>query len=242
METKICGATRPEEIAILEHEDVRYCGLWTGIAGHPNDLSDAQFASLAACCRNVTPVAVCVRKPVTDLVALLRPTRVRMVQLHGFNTPRDVAELKAAGFTVIKTLHLADQGQCPEARWIAAYDAAGCDIYLMDRFGGPDQIGSCGKALGSNPAASGASAQANWLPPIDSSSSTPSSECTASRCRPVRAATRRIRPKASGVAVPTTLAFTAKGQISGPSPFTKRPITLKGKGCAAIAKRRQIGA
>lgn len=147
METKICGATRPEEIAILEHEDVRYCGLWTGIAGHPNDLADAQFASLAACCRNVTPVAVCVRKPVADLVALLRPTRVRMVQLHGFNTPRDVAELKAAGFTVIKTLHLADQGQCPEARWIAAYDAAGCDIYLMDRFGGPDQIGSCGKAL-----------------------------------------------------------------------------------------------
>ncbi|WP_149141621.1 hypothetical protein [Gemmobacter caeruleus] len=147
METKICGARLPEEIDILEQEAVRYCGLWTGIEGHPNDLDDLRFTTLAARCRNLTPVAVCVRKPVQQVIALLTPTRVRMVQLHGFNTPRDVAMLKDAGFTVIKTLHLGEDGACPEARWISAYDKAGCDIYLMDRFGGADQIGSCGKAL-----------------------------------------------------------------------------------------------
>lgn len=147
METKICGARLPEEIAILEREEVRYCGLWTGIAGHPKDLDDRHFADLAGRCKTVRPVAVCVRKPVERLLDLLLPTRVRMVQLHGFNTPRDVARLKEAGLTVVKTLHLSDAGDCLEARWLSEYERAGCDIFLIDRFGGPGEIGSCGKAL-----------------------------------------------------------------------------------------------
>jgi phosphoribosylanthranilate isomerase len=147
MDLKICGARFPEEIAILEEEAVSYVGLWTGISGHPHNLEDDHFARLAALCDQVVPIAVCVSKPVDQMLAQLHPTRVRMVQLHGFNTPRDVALLKAAGYSVIKTLHLSDQGTCPESRWLGAYRAAGCDIFLMDRYGGPNQIGSCGTAL-----------------------------------------------------------------------------------------------
>jgi phosphoribosylanthranilate isomerase len=147
MDIKICGARLPEEINILQQELVSYAGLWTGISGHPHNLEDNTFRMLAAQCRNVTPIAVCVSKPVESLLALLMPTRVRMVQLHGFNGPRDVAVLKSAGFAVIKTLHLSDDGNCPESRWLSAYRSAGCDVFLMDRFGGPDQIGSSGAAL-----------------------------------------------------------------------------------------------
>lgn len=150
MRIKICGATSREEIVMLEQEGVAYVGLWTGIDGHRYNLSNAQFRDMAAACRSITPVAVCVRKPIDALLALLEDAPVNHVQLHGFNMPRDVALLKARRYSVIKTLHVTDDGTSPEARWIDKYADAGCDIFLIDRYGGPDQVGSSGQPLSEN--------------------------------------------------------------------------------------------
>jgi len=147
MDIKICGATTLEEIEILQQEGARYTGLWTGIDGHRYNLDDTLFHTLADRCQRIVPVAVCVRKPVAALIELLKETRVRHVQLHGFNAPGDVAVLKNAGYTVIKTLHLKDDGSCIEDRWIDAYAKLGTDIFLADRFQDPSRIGSTGKAL-----------------------------------------------------------------------------------------------
>lgn len=147
MEIKICGATTLREIALLESEGARYAGLWTGIEGHRYNLGDALFQTLAERCRRITPVAVCVRKPIARLIEHLKQTPVRHVQLHGFNAPKDIATLKDAGFTVIKTLHLTDDGKCLEDRWIDAYAKAGADVFLADRFQDSSMIGSTGKAL-----------------------------------------------------------------------------------------------
>lgn len=147
MDLKICGITNREELAILDQEGARYAGLWTGIAGHPKNLSDARLAELAESAGQVTPVAVCVKRRVTELWSLLKHTPVRHVQLHGFNAPRDIAFLKDQGVTVIKTVHVDDDGASPIERLIEPYRAAGCDVFLIDRIGGRQAIGSTGVSL-----------------------------------------------------------------------------------------------
>lgn len=147
MDVKICGATSRDEIAILEEEGAAYVGLWTGITDHRYNLCDSSFGRMASYCSRLTPVAVSVRRPVAEIIALAGASGVRHVQLHGFNPPRDVARLKEAGLTVIKTLHLNSRGDCPAARWLDHYRAAGCDVFLLDSFAGPHGIGSTGKML-----------------------------------------------------------------------------------------------
>ena len=147
MDIKICGTTTLEEVALLDQEGVHYTGLWTGMCGHPYNLDDVLFRTLAERCKCISPVAVCVRKPVTELLGLLKGTQVHHVQLHGFNTPRDIGLLKEAGYTVIKTLHLKDDGTCLEDRWIEAYAKLGTDIFLADRYQDSSRIGSTGQPL-----------------------------------------------------------------------------------------------
>ncbi|MBV2358162.1 hypothetical protein KUH32_00100 [Thalassococcus sp. CAU 1522] len=147
MDLKICGITNRTELDILEEEGARYAGLWTGIDGHPRNLNDARFMELAESCQTVMPVAVCVKRPVRDLWSLLRMTNVRHVQLHGFNPPGDIAYLKDKGMTLIKTLHVDDHGGCPLERLIDSYRDAGSDVFLIDRFGGRQAIGSSGVSL-----------------------------------------------------------------------------------------------
>lgn len=147
MDIKICGATTLDDIEVLQQGGARYVGLWTGIDGHPRNLCDSEFVRLANACDRITPIAVCVKKPLDDLCALLDKTSVRHVQLHGFNMPTDIRLLKNRGFTVIKTVHVADGGESPVDRLIEAYKAAGCDVFLIDRYGDPNAIGSTGQSL-----------------------------------------------------------------------------------------------
>ncbi|MFZ5962395.1 phosphoribosylanthranilate isomerase [Thalassococcus sp. BH17M4-6] len=147
MDLKICGITNRDELDILSQEGARYAGLWTGIEGHPRNLNDARFVELAERCETITPVAVSVRRPVKELWALLKETKVRHIQLHGFNAPRDIAYLKDQGLTLIKTVHVDDEGDCPLDRMIDSYRNAGCDVFLIDRFGGRQAIGSSGVSL-----------------------------------------------------------------------------------------------
>ncbi|NUB45453.1 hypothetical protein GEU84_013730 [Fertoebacter nigrum] len=147
MDLKICGITSHDELDIVDQEGASYAGLWSGIAGHPRNLSDKSLTELAERCQNVAPVAVCVKRPVAELWNLIRETRVRHVQLHGFNPPRDIAFLKDRGVTLIKTVHVNDDGESPVDRLVDSYRTAGCDIFLIDRFGGRQAIGSSGVCL-----------------------------------------------------------------------------------------------
>lgn len=147
MDLKICGVTNYEELDILGQEGAKYAGLWTGINGHPRNLKDTKLLELAERCDVITPIAVCIKRPVTDLWDLLKSTNVRHVQLHGFNAPRDILFLKDKGLTVIKTVHVDDAGTSPIERMIDAYHTNGCDIFLIDRFGGRHEIGSSGVSL-----------------------------------------------------------------------------------------------
>ena len=150
MNLKICGATSVREINLLDSVGVKFVGLWTSISGHQRNLNDDNFAKLATRCRRVKPVAVCVKPDVEHVAQLCESTGVEWVQLHGFGPPRQVTEFKERGLKVIKTLHVTDTGQCPEIRWLDAYDKAGTNVFLIDRFVDRQAIGSTGQSLPSN--------------------------------------------------------------------------------------------
>ncbi len=147
MDIKICGLRLRDEVEAVESAGVTYAGLWTGIEGHANNLSDGAFMELSSLFTRVTPVAVCIGRPFERVIDLTMRSLVGHVQLHGFNTPSDIELMKARGLTVIKTLHITPDGFCPEERWLDAYIKAGADIFLLDRFEGTQQIGSTGRSL-----------------------------------------------------------------------------------------------
>ncbi len=102
---------------------------------------------LAKACNGPQPVAVCVKPVFPQLGEVLQRCAIPWLQLHGFTPPRDVARLKQQQLKIIKTLHVSDNGDCPELRWLPDYDAAGVDIYLIDRFVDCQRLGSTGQAL-----------------------------------------------------------------------------------------------
>ncbi|WP_168198788.1 phosphoribosylanthranilate isomerase [Jejubacter calystegiae] len=147
MKIKICGATILDEIALLNRYAVDYVGLWTGINGHPRSLTEMTLRILAAACDGPQPIAVCVQPANPGLMEMLHDCNIQWLQLHGFTPPSEVLCLKQQGINVIKTLHVDDNGVCPELRWLKDYDDAGVDIYLIDRFVSRQRIGSTGQAL-----------------------------------------------------------------------------------------------
>jgi phosphoribosylanthranilate isomerase len=147
MKLKVCGATTLDEINLINQCAVDYIGLWTGITHHPRSLAENKLHVLAAACHKPQPVAVCVRPAYPALGEMLQRCGIHWLQLHGFTTPGDVARLKKQGLAIIKTLHIGDNGDCPELRWLEAYDNAGVDVYLIDRFVDRQQLGSTGQAL-----------------------------------------------------------------------------------------------
>lgn len=147
MKIKICGATQLDEINIANQCAVDYLGLWTGIEQHPRTLSENRLAQLAMACNGPQPVAVCVKPSYPALGEMLQRCAIEWLQLHGFTPPGEVARLKTQRLKIIKTLHVSDSGDCPELRWLPDYDAAGVDVYLVDRFVDRQRLGSTGQAL-----------------------------------------------------------------------------------------------
>lgn len=150
MKLKICGAVNLDEIALLNYCKVDYIGLWTGIVNHPRSLAENQLKQLSYACNGPTPVAVCIRPTYPELGNMLQRCGIQWLQLHGFTPPIAIARLKQQGVRIIKTLHVGDSGDCPELRWLSAYDDAGVDIYLIDRFVDRQQLGSTGQMLSRN--------------------------------------------------------------------------------------------
>ena len=102
---KICGVTRPQDIAAVADAGARYIGL-NFFPKSPRYVSPAQAAELAA----LAPVGLCkvglvvdpseaLLDEITDVVPL------DMIQLHGSESPERVAEIKARyGLPVMKAV------------------------------------------------------------------------------------------------------------------------------------------
>lgn len=152
MYVKVCGITRPEELNMLERLPVDLVGLWHGVPGGRADLSLAEcqrLVAVACVVRNLEPVLVTFINQVEALREVIHQSRVRWIQLHGYQPPSLVRAVKKAfpqQVYIIKALHI--QGpHCLEAPLIHAYERAGVDVFLFDAATADGRIGSTGQSL-----------------------------------------------------------------------------------------------
>ena len=152
MRLKICGITEADEVGLLGRLSVDFVGLWHGVGGGRSDLSFKQLRCLAAdalATSTLQPVLVTFIKDPGDLRLIVEETGIRWVQLHGFQTPAVVSELKRTGpadLVISKVLHL-QGGRCLERPLLGAYERAGVDVFLLDTATADGRIGSTGQHL-----------------------------------------------------------------------------------------------
>jgi phosphoribosylanthranilate isomerase len=150
MAVKFCGARTPQEIEMLAESGADLVGLWHGVPDGKADLSLDRLANLvevAHATPPLVPVLVTLLNDRPELVEVVDRTKVRWVQLHGYQPPSFVRDLKrATGATVVKVLHVR-LGECLERMLIPAYERAGTDYFLFDATTADGRVGSTGRQL-----------------------------------------------------------------------------------------------
>ena len=150
MLVKICGVTHPGELAVLGQNDVDWAGLWFGIPKGSNNLLEHDF--LALCEQSTSELQLIGVTLLSDLATIVRYSeRAQLfgIQLHGFQTPKFVEQLRSnvSIGKLIKTLHVNDEG-CIEERFIERYKDSGVDYFIIDSFHDQSEIGSTGVKVG----------------------------------------------------------------------------------------------
>ena len=112
---KICGVTRPQDIAAVAEAGARYVGL-NFFPRSPRYVTPADAAELAA----LAPVGLCKVALVVDadnalLDEITGVVPVDMIQLHGSEPPERVTEIrKRYGLPVMKAVGVAGPGDLPK--------------------------------------------------------------------------------------------------------------------------------
>lgn len=152
VQLKACGATNGADLGALAVGGATLAGLWWGIPGSPRSLTDGDVADLAKSCHvidGLQPCLVTFSADAAELAALMIRNRIRWVQLHAFQTPKMVAELRRllpADAVIVKVFHLQD-GACLEKPYFGAYRRAGTDIAIFDAMTSDGRIGSTGQEV-----------------------------------------------------------------------------------------------
>ena len=126
---KICGLTRPEDIAAAIGSGADFLGFIVE-AKSPRRLSVAQAAKLSLPAKGITPrVAVTVNAEDDILSAIAAQMQPDFIQLHGDETPARAAAIKSAyGIPIIRALPIASAADLS-----AAADYGGiADFFIYD--------------------------------------------------------------------------------------------------------------
>lgn len=151
MYLKICGITEEQELHRLKTLPVNLVGLWFGIPDGRANLNAKRWRELAATTASDTPLQAVLVTLLSDaslIVDLLGSTAARWVQLHGYQTPGLIRSIRdgAPDTMIVKVLHLIGD-ECPESRFIRAYERAGVDLFLIDNALPNGRVGSTGRTV-----------------------------------------------------------------------------------------------
>lgn len=161
MKIKVCGVpgeTAERDIELLARTGVDAVGLWHGVPGTEADLSRGELVRFAGCAHanDVEPVIVTFESDAAALARAVDESGAKWVQLHAYQLPKVVRELKASdgvGVNVVKVLHIRG-GRCLDLRLVDAYERAGVDAFLLDVASRDGRVGSTGEAIAPDVAAS----------------------------------------------------------------------------------------
>ncbi len=147
---KVCGITNLEDalVAALAGADALGFNFWPRSPRYiaPRAAADiiAQLPPL------VTSVAVVVDEPPAQVARLARKSGVRAVQLHGQESPQDVAALAADGFAVLKAVRVGRDFRPQQLRSYVGVDAFLLDTEVKGRRGGTGKSFDWKKARAAN--------------------------------------------------------------------------------------------
>lgn len=133
---KICGLSRPCDIAFINEAKPDWCGFIINFPkSHRNVTPDRLRALREALDPAVVPVGVFVDQPVEDVAALLRDGTISIAQLHGRESADYIAALRAAapGYPIWKAFTVRAKED------LAAAQASPADLILLDSGQGTGQ-------------------------------------------------------------------------------------------------------
>lgn len=167
VQLKACGATSGAELGELGLGGATLAGLWWEIPGSARSRTSQEIIELAESCRfidGLEPCLVTFSADAVELANLMVTAGIRWVQLHAFQRPKMVAELRSllpVDTVIVKVFH--QQGSvCLEKPYFGAYRRAGTDVAIFDAMSEDGRIGSTGQSI--PPDALLASARAVDLP------------------------------------------------------------------------------
>lgn len=104
---KICGLTRPEDIAYVNEARPDYCGFVIGVPKSHRNTTPRQVRELSRRLEpEIIPVGVFRDAPFAMVKGLLEDGTIRAAQLHGHEEESYIRELKACGdFAVIRAFN-----------------------------------------------------------------------------------------------------------------------------------------
>lgn len=147
---KVCGVTHINEVNLLDELQVEFAGLWCGIAKGRYTLDHHRLTRLTGTpTRNIKFILVTIEDSMRFFDKCIKSGPIYGIQLHGFQLPSVVKQLKTAfgqKYKILKVLHIKDM-RCIEEALIDRYLAAGVDFLVLDRFVDPLRIGSTGIPL-----------------------------------------------------------------------------------------------
>jgi phosphoribosylanthranilate isomerase len=139
---KVCGITNAQDALWAANLGADFIGL-NFYGQSPRKVSVKHAKELASKIPPfVTVVGIFVNEPLESLAKIIKSVPLKMVQLHGAETPEYCAQVKALGVKVIKALRLQ---KTLEASDLAPYEN-NVDFFLFDAYS-PDSAGGTGEAF-----------------------------------------------------------------------------------------------
>lgn len=129
---KICGLSRPCDIAYVNEAQPDFCGFIVNVPKSRRNVSPDTLRVLRQdLCPQVVPVGVFVNEPMEAIVALVRDGSISMVQLHGQEDEPYIAALRQQiSVPIIQAFRVT----CPQDA--ARAEASSADYILLDNGSG----------------------------------------------------------------------------------------------------------
>jgi phosphoribosylanthranilate isomerase len=138
MKAKICGLTRPEDVAHAADLGADYLGFIL-VPGTPRYRTPSEIRALGASARGVSRVGVFPAGPVSSIVTDASGAALDVIQLHGSFSPDAVEALRSAGsWELWKVLRVRGDEDLLDAvaPWVGAVDLVLLDTWHPVHLGG----------------------------------------------------------------------------------------------------------
>lgn len=129
VKVKVCGITNPEDARVAAETGADAVGLLFAESPRRVDLERAREVS-STLPDGVLRVGVFVNERPEEVLRIAGEVGLDYAQLHGDESPEDVAAVRRKGLAVIKALRVRDEGS------LAALEDYGADFFLLDAYSG----------------------------------------------------------------------------------------------------------